>query len=111
MKQTIIHAGFHPEVKREYKGEHIYKVINTRTGGESREFHSGAVTSGSGRYFGLDNGAWIKEVGPDKYQTDWTDEERWGRVEEVETDDAGNVLSSETLGFMILRVDRRNGLL
>ena len=23
MKEIIIHAGFHPEVKREYNGEHI----------------------------------------------------------------------------------------
>ena len=110
MKKIIIHAGFHPEVKREYNGEHIYKVINTRGGVDGHDFHTGAAVSGS-NYYGLDNGAWIRDLGNEKYVTDWTGEERWGRVEELELDDQGNVLSSQNLGFMILRVDRSRGLL
>lgn len=111
MKKIIIHAGFHPEVKREYSSEHIYKVVKTRIGGESREYSTGVVVSGSGKYYRLDNGAWIKDLGNEKYQTDWTADERWGRVEEVEIDDQGNVVSTQDLGFIILRVDRSRGLL
>ena len=54
---------------------------------------------------------WVTERGPEKYVTNWTGEERWGRVYEVEYDDAGNEVSSEELGFMILQVDRAKGLL
>ena len=111
MKQIIVHAGFHPETPREYHGEHIYKVIHTRAGGASHDFHSGALLAETGQYYGLDNGAWIKDLGGERYQTDWTGEERWGRVEQIETDEAGNVTASETLGFMLLRVDRSHGLL
>ena len=75
------------------------------------DHHSGAALASAGRYFGLDNGAWIKDLGGERYQTDWTAEERWGRVEQIETDEAGNVTASETLGFMLLRVDRSHGLL
>ena len=111
MKKIIVHAGFHPETTREYRGEHIYKVIHKRAGGATHDFHSGAPLAAVGQFFGLDNGAWIKDLGGEKYQTDWTGEERWGRVEQIETDEQGRVISSETLGFMLLRVDREKGLL
>ena len=111
MKQIVVHAGFRPNKTQEYHGEHIYKVVNTRSGIEGRDFHSGAVLNGAASYYGLENGAWIKDLGGEKYETDWTREERWGRVEELETDSEGNVLSRRDLGFMILRVDRSKGLL
>lgn len=110
MKKIVIHSGFHPEVKREYNGEHICKVINTRGNVDARDLHTG-IALGGNSYYGLDNGAWIRDLGNDKYVTDWTDEERWGRVEEQELDEQGNVLSERDLGFMILRVDRSRGLL
>ena len=111
MKTIVIHAGFHPEVTREYHGEHIYKVVSVRQVENGHEFHTGAAISGKGVFYELDNGAWVRDLGDEKYQTDWTGEERWGRVEEVETDAEGNTLSSQELGFMILRVDRARGLL
>ena len=111
MKKIIVHAGFHPETPREYRGKHIYTILCTRAGGETHDFHSGAMTAAAGQYYGLDNGAWVKDLGQEKYQTDWTAEERWGRVEQVETDENGNVLTAETLGFMLLRTDRTRGLL
>ncbi len=111
MKKILIHAGFRPEKTQEYRGEHIYRVVHTRSGGASHDFHSGALLAAAGQYYGLDNGAWIKDLGNEKYQTDWTGEERWGRAEQIETDDTGAVVSSETLGFILLRVDRSRGLL
>ena len=93
MKKIVIRTGFHPEVKREYNGEHIYKVMN---GNDCWQ---------------LENMVWVTERGPEKYVTNWTGEERWGRVYEVEYDDAGNEIGSEELGFMILQVDRAKGLL
>lgn len=111
MKQIVIRSGFHPETPREYHGEHIYKIVETRAGGVAHDFHSGAVQGTTGQYYGLDNGAWVKDLGGEKYVTDWTGEERWGRAEEVETDENGNLRSAETLGFVLLRVDRARGLL
>ena len=116
MKKIIIHTGFHPEVPREYKGEHIYKVVATKTlGGDGAVVlnANGAVIEDAGQniFYKLDHSGWIKSVGPEMYVTDWCNEERWGRVEAVETDETGVVLHAETLGFMILRVDRANGIL
>lgn len=111
MKKIIVHAGFHPEVKREYKGEHIYKVTRIREGVAGKDYHTGTHLNDETTFFGLDNGGWIKSLGGDRYETDWTAEERWGRVEEVEYDEAGNVVSAQDLGFIILRVDRAAGLL
>ncbi len=104
MKKIVIHHGFHPEAPREYKGEHIFKVVRTRE--VKQMFPPGMST-----YYLLDNGAWIKSIGPEKYVTEWTNEERWGRAEEIETDEQGNTVSAQDLGFMILRVDRSRGLL
>ncbi len=111
MKKIIVHAGFHPEVEREYKGEHIYKVLKVREGIEGKDYHTGRAFGGKSTFYGLDNGGWIKDLGGDKYETDWTAEERWGRVEEVEYDESGELIASRDLGFMILRVDRSKGLL
>lgn len=110
MKKIVVHAGFHPEKPREYHGEHIYKVVGTRTRDAAHDYHTGTLLGGKGTYYGLDNGAWIRDLGDEKYESDWTAEERWGRVEALELAEDGSVLSSETLGFMILRVDRANGL-
>ncbi len=98
MKEIIINHGFHPEQKRVYNGEHIYKVLDTRE-------ENGV------QYFHLEHGAWVKHLGDEKYTADWTPEERFGRVEEVERDEDGNIVSRRDLGFMILRVDRSKGLL
>ena len=111
MKTIVIHSGFHPEVKREYKGEHIYKVIKRRGDTEFNDYLTGAASNLSYKLYKLESEVWIKDLGDDKYVTDWTDEERWGRVEELETDDRGDVTSRQDLGFMILRVDRSKGLL
>ncbi len=104
MKKIVIHHGFHPEAERAYQGEHIFKVVRTR---EVKQM----FPPGTSTYYLLDNGAWIKGLGGEKYVTEWTTEERWGRVEEIETDEQGNVASAQELGFMILRVDRARGLL
>lgn len=101
MKKVVIRTAYQPEKPRVYQGEHIYRVVKVR----------GTEDGYANRQFGLDNGVWVKEIGPDKYVTNWTNEERWGRVEEVEVDEAGREVSAVTLGFMILRVDRRNGVL
>ena len=111
MKETVIHSGFRPASPWPWAGEHIYRVVETRAGGAAHDFHSGALVADAGRYYGLDNGAWIKDLGGEKYQTDWTGEERWGRAEARETDESGAVTGTETLGFVLLRVDRARGLL
>jgi hypothetical protein len=49
----------------------------------------------------LENGMWIVEIGPDRYQTEWNAEEFWGRVDDGMTG---------TFGFVLLQVDRRRGL-
>ena len=82
-----------------------------KEGVTAREFLTGRPVSKDTIFYKLDNDAWIKGIGDEKYVTDWTNEERWGRVEEVEYDDEGNVISRQDLGFIILRVDRSKGLL
>jgi len=111
MKEIIIHAGFHPEVKRVYSGETIYKVTATRDNIAGKDYHTGASLNSATTFFRLDNGSWIKDLGQDRYVTDWTNEERWGRAEEVETSDDGTVVSRKNLGFVLLRVDRSKGIL
>ena len=106
MKKIVVHAGFHPEVPREYNGEHVFKVVRTRE--VKQMFPPPPKTI---IYYLLDNGAWIKGLGGERYETDWSGDERWGRVEKIETDEAGNTVSAQDLGFMILRVDRSKGLL
>ena len=111
MKRIVVHAGFHPEAQREYKGEHIFKVVKTRGGVVGRDYHTGVRLNDETSFYGLDNGGWIKDLGGDRYETDWCSEERWGRVEEQEVSDRGEILGSRDLGFIILRVDRSKGLL
>lgn len=110
MKKIVIHTGFHPEVTREYQGEHIYKVTAKREKATGRDFQSGQVLAGNDCWR-LENGVWITEKGDQKYVTNWTMEERWGRVEEVEYDESGTPVAAKELGFMILTVDRSRGLL
>ena len=65
MSNITIRTGFHPEVKREYNGEHIYSIVGERTLADTK-------------FYRVSNGVWIKDLGGDKYVTDWTAEERWG---------------------------------
>ena len=109
-KKIKIHYGFHPETERVYNGEHIYKVINTRTLENGVEAQSGLPVVGS-EFIQVENNVWIRKVGPEKYVTDWTDLERWGRVEEQEYDEAGSRVSVRELGYIIIAVDRSKGLL
>lgn len=126
MKKIVIRTGFHPEHPRIYNGEHIYKVIQTRGNVEYSDFLTGQTKSqdkegnvgalsknleNTYTLYQLESNVWIKDLGRDRYVTDWTSEERWGRVEELEIDDEGEVTDSRNLGFMILRVDRSRGLL
>lgn len=111
MKEIIVHSGFHPEIKREYNGEHIHKVLYQKAVALSNPFHPGPPDNKETVFYRLDNNAWIKDLGEEKYETDWTSEERWGRVEEIEYDNAGKIVSQKDLGFMILRVDRSRGIL
>lgn len=98
MKRIVIHNGFHPEVERVYNGEKIMKVLEERIQRSRRLY--------------LESGVWIKDLGQDRYITDWTDRERWGRVEEVETDEqTGQEISRRELGYMILIADREKNLL
>lgn len=106
MKKIEIITGFHPETVREYNGEHIYKVRETRYIDKSKE-----GTGAEPDLIGISANDWITNKGNNKYITNWTGEERWGRVEEVELDDAGKEIGREVLGFMILRVDRSKGIL
>lgn len=105
MKKIVIRAGFHPDVVREYKGEHIYPITDIR-GGVKGDIPTGDYQNDAGVFYRVHNGAWIKSLGGDKYVTDWAAVERWGRVEEVCDDGSVNVL-----GFMILRVDRSKAIL
>ena len=102
--KITIHHGFHPEVKREYNGENIFRVI------AERRLNPDTPNEGM-RFFQVENNVWIKEIGPEKYVTDWTNQERWGRVTLDCLDDAGNIVISRDLGFVILQVDREKGLL
>lgn len=138
MKKIVIHSGFHPEHPRTYNGEHIYKVIKERGNtpfsdyltGQTKEVIeadkentekqkgktervgiSGSPVQDVFTLYQLESNVWIKDLGRDRYVTDWTNEERWGRVEELDIDDDGEVVGSKDLGFMILRVDRERGLL
>lgn len=98
MKKIVIHNGFHPEAERVYKGEKIMAVLEERIQRSRRLY--------------LESGVWIKDLGEDRYITDWTDRERWGRVEEVELDEtSGQILSRRDIGYMILITDRENDLL
>lgn len=110
-KKIIIHTGFHPEVKREYNGEHIWTVVKRRGETAFNDYQTGITSDVKSKMYKVENNTWIKDMGDDKYVTDWNAEERWGRVEEVELDDAGNQVSAKDLGFMILRVDREKGIL
>lgn len=111
MKKIVIHAGFHPEQERVYRGETIYKVTDVRGNIEGRDYHTGMHLNDRTNFYRLDNGDWIKDLGQERYVTDWTGEERWGRAEEVEYAQDGTIISQKDLGFVILRVDRANGLL
>ena len=102
--RITIHHGFRPEVKREYNGENIFRVI------AERRLNPDTPNEGP-RFFQVENNVWIKEVGPDQYVTDWYGREHWGRVTLDCLDEAGNLVSSRDLGFIILQIDREKGLL
>lgn len=89
MENYVIRNGFHPEQHRVYNGENIFTVMEDRI--DPNGMHA----------YLLNNGVWINEKGPDMYVTEWTSEERWGRVEK----------DGKFIGFMILITDRSKGLL
>jgi MinD superfamily P-loop ATPase len=89
MTARRIRTGFYSETPRIYEGENILRVVDER---EARGL----------TYLLLENGQWIRPIGPDQYVTDWNAEECWACVEESNT--------GKVLGFMILRVDRERGL-
>ncbi|MDR3364946.1 MAG: 4Fe-4S binding protein [Clostridiales Family XIII bacterium] len=88
-KAYKIRTGFFSETPHEYGGENIFRAVASKEANEAK-------------YYLLDGGRWIRQVGFDQYVTDWLVEERWGRVEDAAT--------GEELGFAILRVDREKGL-
>ena len=93
MDDIVLYYGYHPEQNRKYQGEHIYKVLESR------------CQDGIMKYY-LEHGGWIKETGPDKYQTDWCAEERWARAVRKNPDETETLL-----GFIIAVVDRSEKLL
>lgn len=95
MEKIVLHYGYHPEYQLEYNGEMIFKIKQQGKG-----------------LFRLENGAWIRDAGNEKYHSDWTMEERWVRAEKITiNDEDGTELTRETLGFILWRVDRSRGLL
>lgn len=100
MKKIYIRTRFRAEGGPEYTDQRIWPVCDHR------------VDVGNINMYAVDNDVWIREMGVDKFVTDWTNEEVWGRVEEVETDDAtGEVIGATTLGFTLLQNDRKNGII
>lgn len=98
MKKLKVFTGFLPPDTISYNGQYIMKVKETKE-------------EGTMQYFCLENDVWIRKIGTDKYVTDWTNEEIWGRVQEIQYSDSGEVVSGENLGFILLQVDRRNGII
>jgi ferredoxin len=93
-----IRTGFFSEHPRRYDGEEIMRVICARE------------EKGRRTYL-LEQGFWLNEIGMDCFTTDWNREERWGRVEEIVTDEnTGAVVSAKEKGFIILKVNRAGGL-
>lgn len=111
MKKIVVHSGFHPEIERVYNGEHIWTVVKRRGETEFNDYLTGVSSDVKSKMYKVENNTWIKDMGDDKYVTDWNAEERWGRVEELELDEAGNQISAQDIGFVILRVDRSRGIL
>ena len=134
MKKYVLHSGFHPEKPREYNGEPIQRVVAYRSRTEGTPIFGDHMAQdpdslknvfkpagdiipcdsfepGQSSYYMISNKGWIADKGDEKYVTDWTDEERWCRVEEQEIDEDGNVISSKNIGFIIRRGDRSKGLL
>ena len=100
MKKKYIRTRFRAEGGPEYTDQRIWPITDHR------------VDNGNVNLYSVDNSGWGKELGVDKYVTEWTNEEVWGRVEEVETDDAtGEVIGTETLGFTLLQNDRAHGVI
>ncbi len=87
MKKIRVYSGFFSKAPLEYKGEYVYKVIGVK---EQR----------GARYFLLEHDGWIKTVGQEMY-IGRSENEIWGRAEEVETDEAtGEICSVKELGFL-----------
>lgn len=98
MKTIKVYTGLLAGGTVPYKGEHIFTVKGTR------------VSKGV-NYYCLEHDVWLRELGPEKYVTEWTNEEVWGRTVEVETGEDGQITGSKELGFILLKVDRKNGVL
>ena len=93
-----LHCGFLPAEKIKYENQPILSVKGIR---EEKGIS----------YYCLEHDVWVKEIGKDKYVTDWTNEEVWARAEEVECNDVGEVISSQAIGFALMQVDRKKGII
>lgn len=93
-----LHSGFLPEGKIKYDGQYVLSVKSIR---EDKGI----------KYYCLEHDVWVKEIGKDKYVTDWTNEEVWARAEEITYDENGKVESSENIGFVLLQVDREKNII
>jgi len=95
MKRTIVHSGFFAESPAEHTGEYVYKVVGVK---EQR----------GAKYFLLEHDGWIKMTGEEKYVAGRMENEFWGRVEELELDDAtGEPMGSRDLGFVRIELDKK----
>lgn len=93
-----LHTGFLPEGKIKYANQYVFSVKEIR---EEKGI----------RYHCLEHDVWVKEIGRDRYVTDWTNEEVWARAEEIEYNEAGEITASKDVGFVLLQVDREKGIL
>ena len=89
MKNLVLRTGFVSEAPIEYKGENIFKVVETRE-------NLGLMN------YRLENNLWVTDYGNDIYQTEWNAEEFWGKLEDADTGDF--------VGFVLLHVDRKNNV-
>ena len=140
MKKIELKTGFLPDGLLKYKGEYIYKVQSVREGraglGEGYpkpefldlelEGHCGIdgkmereipisiknpLNCRIHKYYNLEHEVWVRNLGDYKYQSDWTPEEKWAVAVEAEYNDAGEKIGEKELGFCIIYVARKNGII
>lgn len=98
MKEIKVYTGLLAGGTIPYQGEHIFQVKGSRV-------------SKNVNYYCLEHDVWLRELGPEKYATEWTNEEVWGHAYEVESDENGVEIGKKELGFILLKVDRANNVL
>ena len=138
MKRIELTTGFLPAGTIRYAGQYIYKVKAYRegahglgpgfpqpeflelelegVGGIDRRIERTRVFDPddppdyrSHGYYLLEHDVWVKNLGGEKYVSDWTPHEVWALAEEKTYDDAGAVTAVRELGFAIIHSDRRAG--